>query len=80
MAMHEENMVAIGRERKIIIWCIESGSCDQKLSKGKIQTFKRIRNHLVFVILHSLSVNVAFVRYCFRTHVNNVTTRTYIDI
>ena len=41
MAMHEENMVAIGRERKIIIWCIESGSCDQKLSKGKTHTFER---------------------------------------
>ena len=36
MAMHEHNMVAIGRERKIIIWNIESGSCDQKLSRGKI--------------------------------------------
>ena len=52
MAMHEHNMVAIGRERKIIIWNIESGSCDQKLSRGKIY-HNQIQLQNVFIRYHA---------------------------
>ncbi len=28
-------MVAIGRERKIVVWDLASNTCDQKISKGQ---------------------------------------------